>query len=179
MRSDFEFMSKHVTYNYLKNKYKEGHRIVVSRYGDGEYFIIKGKTGRIAKQNVGKNLKKAFNYSVRKKGQLICLPAKTKISLDNLYKNNYNRFSDNMSRYIVRCTKHSVYGQGQWRMIDLIHNRSDFITNFFLEKTLIVCGHKDTAIKAFKNMANIEIYGTPPMNATQDYEIINNENILI
>jgi hypothetical protein len=175
MRSDFEFMPKHVTYCYLKNKYKKGHRIVVSRYGDGEYFIIKGEMGRFAKQDVDKNLIKLLNYSVRKKGQLICLPSKTKINLDNLYKDNYKKFSDNMSRYIIRSTKHSIYGQGQWRMIDLIHNKSEFITNFFLEKTLIVCGHKESAMNAFKHMNNIEIYGTPPMNATKEYEIISND----
>jgi len=41
----FEFMPKHITYNYLKDQYKKGNRIVVSRYGDGEYFLIKGKRG--------------------------------------------------------------------------------------------------------------------------------------
>jgi len=175
----FDFMPKHTTYNYLKERYIKCKRIIVSRYGDGEYFIIKGKTGRVAKQNVTEGLIKLLNYSVRTKGQLICLPAKKKITLTNLNEKEDIKFSDILSRHIVSITDHALYGQGQWRMLDLMHNNSDFITNFFLDKTLIVTGHKEATEYAFRKMKQIHVYGTPLDNAWSEYKIINKDLISI
>lgn len=174
-KSFFEFMPKHPTYSYLKNCYIKGKRIVVSRYGDGEYYIILGQKKRVAKQNVSEELIKLLNYSVRTKGQLICLPAKKKITLTNLNESENIKFSDVLSRYIISITDHNLYGQGQWRMVDLLRNNSNFITNFFLDKTLVVTGHKEATECAFRKIRQVEVYETPVYNATSEYKTISKD----
>jgi len=171
----FKFMPKQATYNYLKNRHKEGNRIVVSRYGDGEYNIITGRKKKAAKQIVSKELGNLLIHSVKTKGQLVCLPAKIKINSENLYYTKGIKFSDFLSRYFIQNTNHSLYGQGRWRMIDILRYNSEFITNFFLEKTLIVTGHKEDTENAFKKNSQVEVYETPLANAAAEYEIIRKE----
>jgi len=175
----FSFMPKYITYNYLKNCYNKGHRIVVSRYGDGEYFIIRNLKKRVAKHDVNDELVKLLNYSVQTKGQLICLPSKIKIAPINLNKTEDIKFANIISKYIISITNHNLYGQGQWRMIDLLKNNSDFITNYFLDKTLIVTGHKDATTDAFKNIKQVEVYETPIENAAIEYKSISKDLISI
>lgn len=177
MKRCFKFMPKHQTYSYLKNRYENKKRIAVSRYGDGEYFIIEGKKDSIAKQILTEELNSLLNVSVRTTGQLICLPAKIKVNLENINEIEDIKFSDFISRYIIKITDHSLYGQGQWRMIDLIRNKSEFITNFFLDRTLIITGHKNEADYAFKKMKKVHVYETPTINACSEYKIINKEII--
>jgi len=173
----FVFMPKHVTYKYLKTQYAKGKRLVVARYGDGEYFIIQGKKKKIAKQNVTDELIISLRNSITVEGQLICFPAKIKVDSINLYEMENIKFSDIISRYMIQITDHSLYGQGQWRMIDLIRFKSEFISNFFLDKTLIVTGHKKDADYTFRNMNNIEVYETPIVDAFSEYKMINKELI--
>lgn len=175
----FEFMSKYPTYRYLKKLYLEGKRVVVSRYGDGEYFILRGEGKRVAKQYVTETLTELLNYAVQVKGQLICFPAKKNITPINLNENENIKFTEILARYIIGITDHSLYGQGQWRMIDLLRNNSDFMTNFFLDKTLIVTGHKDATEYAFEKMNQVEVYETPLDNASGEYKVISKELISI
>jgi len=166
-------MSKHQTYNYLKDLYKKKRRVVVSRYGDGEYFIISNKKGnRISKQIVTDEFRTLLLRALNKKGQLICLPSKNKIDLANLYLDDHKKFSTAMSKFIISVSDHSLYGQGQWRMIDFLRYKSTFITNFFLEKTLVVTGHSSEAKMAFHNEKNVEIFETPFFNAIKEYKQI-------
>ncbi len=175
----FEFMPKHPTYGYLKKLHSEGKRIVVSRYGDGEYFILRGEGKRVAKQYVTESLIKLLNYAVQAKGQLICFPAKQKATPTNLNETENMKFADMLARYIISITDHPLYGQGQWRMIDLLRNNSDFITNFFLDKTLVVTGHKDATEYAFEKMKQVEVYETPLDNAAGEYKVISKDLISI
>ena len=170
MRFHFDFMPKYITYDYLKKLSNRKKRVVVSRYGDGEYDIIIGEKKKSARQIINKRLTKNFIKAVNTPGQLICLPAKTKITKKNLYKVKNVKFSDLMSRYIVGITKHELYGQGQWRMIDLIKNRSELITEFFLGRTLIVTGHKEVSEYSFRKFKNIHIYEVPLVDACSEYE---------
>lgn len=169
----FTFMPKHQTYNYLKDLYKKKKRVVISRYGDGEYFIISNEGGnRISKQIVTDEFRILLSEALNKKGQLICLPSKNKIDPINLYLDDHTKFSTIMSKFIISVSDHSLYGQGQWRMIDFVNYKSKFITNFFLEKTLVVTGHSSEAKTAFHNEKNIEIFETPIFNAIKEYKQI-------
>ena len=177
----FKFMNKHGTYNYLKEQHKKGNRVVVSRYADGEYWIMIGKKNKkaiIAGQVLTEELTRLLNKSIKKKGQLICLPNKRRLTPDNLYLNTGSKkLSDEICRYIISNTNHSLYGQVQWRDIDLTRYGSDFLTEFFIGKTLVITGHKEVCEKAFHNRKNIMVYGIPRKNASGDYENIKNDLI--
>lgn len=183
-RKSFKFMSKHGTYHYLKELHKKGERVVVSRYGDGEYLIMLGTRTkkRIAKQEVTKELTKLLNKSVKKKGQFVCIPNKIIITLDNLYLNEGNeRLSNKIGRYIITNSEHNLYGQVQWRDIDLVRYNSEFVTEFFIGKTLVITGYKEVCENAFHNRKNVmvDVYGIPRGNAAGDYENIKNDLISI
>ncbi len=184
MKRTFKSISKHGTYNYLKDRYKKGNRIVVSRYGDGEYLIMLGtkKKKGIAGQKVTEELTRLLNESIKKKNQLICIPNKIRITQDTLYINEDNeRLSNKIGRYIISNSNHSLYGQVQWRDIDLIRYNSEFVTEFFIGKTLVITGHKEVCEKAFHNRkkVRVDVYGIPMKNAAGDYENIKSDLISI
>ena len=171
---NIKIKGKHGTLNYLKNQYKNGNRIVVSRYGDGEYFILIGvKKKKVAGQQMTKDLIESLNRSIKKKGQLICLPS---IRLKK-YKNL--KLSDKITNYIVDNSKHDLYGQFKWRDIDLSRYCGEFISEFFVGNTLIVTGFKEACEKAFDNYKKIDVYKTPLRNAAGNYKKIRNDLISI
>jgi len=176
----FKFMNKHGTYHYIKDLYKKGDRVVVSRYGDGEYWIMTGvkKKKIIAGQLVTEELIKLLNKSFKKEGQLVCLPGKIKTSRENLYEED-SILKNKISRYIIQNSDHAMYGQVQWRDIDLIRYDSELVTNFFVGKTLVVSGHKEVCQKAFSNIEGVDVYGVPVRNSFGDYENIKNDLVSI
>jgi hypothetical protein len=182
-KKSFKFMSKHGTYEYLKDQYKKGNRIVVSRYGDGEYLIMLGRKKKkgIAGQEVTKELTRLLNESIKKKKQLICTPNKIIITEDNLYLDEDNeRLSNKIGRYIISNSEHSLYGQVQWRDVDLMHYNSEFLTEFFIGKTLVITGHKEVCEKAFYGKkVRLDVYGIPMKNAAGDYENIKSDLISV
>ena len=175
-KDSFKFMNKHGTYHYLKELYEKGERVVVSRYGDGEYWIMTGvkKKKGIARQVVTEELVELLNKSFKKEGQLVCLPNKIIISKENLYEDN-KILKNQIARFIIRNSKHDTYGQVQWRDVDLIRYDSELVTNFFVGKTLVVSGHKEVCQKAFSNIEGVDVYGIPGINASGDYENIKND----
>ena len=170
--NSFKFLSKHGTYHYLKALSRNGERVVVSRYGDGEYFIMLGMKGKnSARQEVTEKLTKLLNNSFKKSGQLVCLPNKSKISKENLYEDD-NILKNKIGRYIIQNSNHSLYGQVQWRDVDLLRYNSELVTDFFIGKTLVISGHGKACESAFEKYQDIDIYEVAMKNASKDYEKI-------
>ena len=181
-KDPFRFITKHGTYHYLKELYEKGKRVVISRYGDGEYWIMTGvkKKKGIAGQVVTDELIELLNKSFKKEGQLVCLPNKIIISKENLYEDD-KILKNQIARYIIHNSKHNLYGQVQWRDIDLLRYNSEFVTEFFVEKTLVITGHKEICERAFNNRkgVTVDIYGVPMKNASGEYKNIKNDLISI
>jgi len=175
--NSFKFLSKHGTYHYLKALSRNGERVVVSRYGDGEYFIMLGMKGKnSARQEVTEKLTKLLNNSFKKSGQLVCLPNKSKISKENLHEDD-NILKNKIGRYIIQNSNHSLYGQVQWRDVDLLRYNSDLITDFFIGRTLVITGHKEVCEIAFRSRIGVmvDVYGVPKKNASVSYINIRND----
>lgn len=177
-------MSKHGTLNYLKDQYKRGNRIVVSRYGDGEYFILLGSKRKIiAGQEVTKDLVISLNESIKKKGQLICLPCKIPLNQDNFLflEGKQKKLSYEITRYIISNSDHDLYGQVQWKDVDLFRYRSEFITEFFVGNTLIVTGHGETCERAFhdNNIVEVDVYKVPRRNAAGSYKKVKDDLVFV
>jgi hypothetical protein len=177
---NFKVLTKHQTYSYLNNLVRENKRVVVSRYGDGEYFIVRDKgrmrkDGRrtVAKQTLNDALVVSLRKALIKKNQLICLPHKTQIK--TLEENDKGDFPTEIAKFLIRFSHHSLYGQVNWVWIDLLRNKSNFITNFFVKDCLFVTGHKEAAENAFASSKNVKVFGVLPVNAFEEYEEITKE----
>lgn len=188
-KKSFKFIGKQETYNYLKKRHKEGKRIVVSRFGDGEYFhmvgVVKGRR-REGGHCGTEELTRLLNESIKKKDQLICLPNQVIITQNNLYlrKANENpkyKLANKIGRYIISNSDHDLYGQVRWRDIDLISYNSEFVTEFFVGKTLVITRYKEVCEKAFRNRKKVmvDVYEIPRKNAASDYKNIKSDLISI
>lgn len=160
-------MDAQKTYFFLWKQHMMGRRVVIPRYGDGEYFIMKGKKKNIATHIVNKDLTRLMNESIKKKGQLICMPT-SMAKVDQSVKNTRSAAAN----YFLKISDHLRYGTGNWRVID-VHYNFNFLTEFFIGKTLIVTGNHIECKKAFKvNNISIDILEGKKTNAFVDYKIL-------
>jgi len=154
-------MNVEKTYNYLWKQHMMARRIVISRYGDGEYLIMLGSKKDVATHKSSEKLTELMNRSIKRKGQLICMPT-TSIESDGVRGNAANYFLEN--------SDHSRFGTGIWRLYDVQHD-FNLLTEFFIDKTLIVTGNHVECKRAFKsNSIDVDILEGRKINAFLDYE---------
>ena len=113
-----EILDRSKTLIYLKKKLDSKERIVVPRYGDGEYLLATQQR-IVAKEKpsiVGPMLIKALKV----KGQFIC----TANASDNSI---WGRTAE----YITRMSGNNLYGVGAWIRHDIFNN-NDLLDSFFL-----------------------------------------------
>jgi len=159
-------MNRHETLNYFLNLSNNGKRIIFSRYGDGEYFLMTGKK-RCAKENldIGVLLKKA----IKGNNQLICTV---------LVKNDYNELISmktpgkwgNTQKYIIEeSQQNEIYGVGAFLRADYL-TKCILLPQFFTKKVLIVTGHYKETIDVFKKeKINIDVFKMKVAQASIDY----------
>jgi hypothetical protein len=162
MGKNLGLMDVQKTYFYLWKQYMMGKRIVTSRYGDGEYLIMKGKKGTIAKHPVIPVLTSKLNEAIKKKGQLICMPTTMFGKTGNV--------RSVAAEYFVNSSGHSLFGAEIWRIID-VHYSFNLLTEFFIDKTLVVTGNHNECKKAFdSNNIDIDVLPGKKSNAFSEYD---------
>lgn len=162
MDKKISLMDTQKTYFFLWKKYMMGRRIIIPRYGDGEFLIMKGRKSSIATHIVTKELTDSLNNSIKKRGQLICMPTSMAQKGRGLRSKAAN--------YFLETSGHSRFGTGNWRILDNQFN-FNFLTEFFIGKTLVVTGNYNECKKAFKaNNVNIDVLQGRKTNAFIDYE---------
>ncbi|GAG54821.1 unnamed protein product [marine sediment metagenome] len=152
-------MSREETAIYIKNRVDNGRRVVVTRYGDGEYFLMIGdrNAGKEPHRVVGPLLRQ----SVKKKGQLVCVPPIN----DVVYRQKNNIFVKTVN-YIQKTGEQELYGTGAWARWDLDNNNEIFY-KFFKGKVLLVSSLSAQAKNIF---SHFETYSMPPNRASSKYE---------
>lgn len=177
---NFRIFGRSDIYNYIWDNYLKGKRIVISRYGDGEYLIIQRgerRKGKIATHVVTKRLSKLMKESLSVKGQFICMPLKFTLygGIDSTEGDSDTRVR--AGRYIIENSGHNIFGHDAWRRIDIQYN-FNLLTEFFLGKTLVVTGHHVECKKAFEvNNLDIDVLECPSTNAFSEYDRIK-DNLL-
>ena len=154
-------MNAQETYLYLWKQHLMARRIVVPRYGDGEYMIMCGKQNKIATHKVTKELTDLMNKAIKKKGQLICMPTSMAKKTGGVRSGAANYFLEN--------SNHAVYGTGIWRLHD-VQTDFNFLTEFFIGKTLIVTGNHAECKRAFEsNGIDVDVLEARKTNAFLEY----------
>ena len=154
-----KILDREETFNYLKNKVYNNERIVVPRYGDGEYLLMT-ESRDVAKEKasvVGPLLRR----SIRVKNQLVCT-AKTFDRGKGIWYNT--------CKYVMEQGGHDLYGAGAWIRWDFKRN-SDVLPTLFRGRVLIVAGYGDEALSVFKDIQpGIETYAMPKKQASSNYK---------
>jgi hypothetical protein len=160
MHEKTRFLNGEETYHYLWTKHMMGRKIVVPRYGDGEFLIMRGRKKTIATHTPNEKLTELLNRSIKIKNQLICMPAPSKSgSLRSIAVD-----------YFLANSDHNIYARGNWRLYDVQYN-FNFLTEFFIGKTLVVTGNHIECKRAFdSNNISIDVLSGRKANAFLDYE---------
>ena len=175
MGNKIRFMDMQETYNFIWHQHMMGRRLVLPRYGDGEFLIMKGRKKEVATNKPSKELTDLLNKSIKVKGQLICIPMRGMNNEENLTGKNIRTTA---SKYFVDVSGNDIYGHVQWRMIDVQHS-FNFLAEFFVGKTLIVTGNHSECKTAFEvNGVDVDILNGRKTNAFVDYKQLK-ENLIV
>jgi len=155
-------MNGHETLDYLLKKFHNKERIVFSRYGDGEYFLMTSKKLSGGETFETGNLLKE---SLMKKEQLICTV---------YFRSTYEELTKiscrwaNTQRYIIENSKRNIYGTGAFLRRDYLSECS-LLPNFFVD-CLVVTGHYKETVSTFKNeKINCDVFEMPKNKASDKY----------
>jgi hypothetical protein len=150
------------TLKYLLKKFNKNKRIVFSRYGDGEYYLMTKKKNIAGEEfDTGELLKS----SLKIKNQLICTV---------FFRKSYEELQNisckwaNTQKYIIENTNLDIYGTGAFLRRDYLAECS-LIPNFFIN-CLLVTGHFEESKQSFKKeKIKIDLYEMPKEKASNKY----------
>ncbi len=156
-------MNAYETLDYFNNEIKNDRRIVFSRYGDGEYFLMTKKRGAGEEEvEIGDLL----NNNIVKKKQLICTAFVT---------NDYEKLLTirnkwaNTQRYIIETSKNDIYGTGAFLRRDYL-GTFKVLPYFFKSKILIITCFSEQVKKLFESEGiQISTYKVPQTKASDEY----------
>jgi hypothetical protein len=160
MKTNLKIFDTVKTYNFLWKKHMMGRRIILPRYGDGEYLIMKGRKGVIATHKHSDRLTDLLNKSLKRKSQIICMPT-TSVGCGGV--------RGAAADYFIENSGHTTFVTGIWRLHDVQYD-FNLLTEFFVEKTLVVTGNHDECQKAFENNNNVDTLAAPRVNAFSEYD---------
>lgn len=172
MDRNIVLLGREDTYRHIWDNYLKSRRIVINRYGDGEFLIMQGMKRPVATHKPNIELTKLLQKSITYKGQLICIPMKMKLfgGIDSNENSEDSRVKT--GRYIVNNSDHTFYGHDAWRRLDIYYG-FNFITEFFIGKTLLVTGNHKECKSAFDaNEVPIDVLEARKSNAFEDYNYL-------
>lgn len=155
------------TRDYIENLINNNKRVIVSRYNDGEYMIMK------LKKNVANTKSNEISdlliKSISVKGQLVCV---------NFLKEHNIEKKDiwyDSHIYLTETGKQDLYGCGNYCIHDFL-NGSNLLKKFFIGKVLLVCSLVDESKEFFKDSGlNIDFYKTDHIGSDLKYLDIKND----
>ena len=158
MEKKITLLGQEDTYRYIWDNYLKSRRIVISRYGDGEFLIMQGRNRKIATHSPNQELTKLLSKTLNQKNQLICVPMKFKLFGGLNSDKNNNDIRVKSGRYFIKNSNYNFYGHNAWRKIDISHD-FNLLTKFFIGKTLVVTGnYKECKIAFDRNEIQIDIF---------------------
>ena len=172
MKRKIVLLDREETYNYIWNNFLKNKRIVISRYGDGEFLIMQGINRNIATHPPNQELTKLLKKSIKQRNQLICIPMKFK-SFGGIESNENNKdVRVKAGRYIINNSNYNFYGHDAWRRLDISYD-FNLLTEFFIGKTLMVTGnHKECKTAFDRNEIPIDVIEANKTNAFADYKYL-------
>jgi hypothetical protein len=161
-------MDRVETLEYLKNKLVKKERIVLPRYNDGEYLLMKRLPGHTVHESTEK-LSDLLIEAIKVQGQLICI---NYLKPHNIEKKD---IWFDTQQYLMEQANQDLYGCGNWLLHDFCTD-SSLLSKFFSGKVLLVAGLADEASGYLKSIqSDMEFYKTHKTNAPDKYEEIKND----
>lgn len=158
-------MDRIETLEYLKSKLAKKERVVIPRYNDGEYLLMKQLPGHIV-QNSTEMASDLLIKAIKVKGQLVCI---NYLKLHNIEKKD---IWFDTQQYLMVTANQDMYGCGNWLLHDFCTD-SNLLSKFFSGKVLMVAGLADEASDYLKSVQpDMDFYKTPTENAVEKYEEI-------
>lgn len=170
-------LSREETLEYLLKKYENKERIILTRYNDGENYLMhgleKGNVKRLIGDGSSKILKDLMINAIKDKRQFICTN----------HLKPHNASEDNVwykvQKYFVEIGGQELYGCSHWTVYDFC-NENKLLPHFFSGKTLVasgICEYFEPVIKKYNK--NVYCYSTPNINAEKSYEKIKEDLITL
>lgn len=158
-------MDRTETLEYLKNKLVKNERIVIPRYNDGEYLLMKKMPGHIVQDSTDM-ASDLLIEAIKVEGQLVCI---NYLKPHNIEKKD---IWFDTQKYLMQLARQDLYGCGNWLLHDFCTD-SDLLSKFFSGKVLMVAGLADEASDYLKSVQpDMDFYKTPTENAVEKYEEI-------
>lgn len=158
-------MDRVETLDYLKDKLAKKERIVLPRYNDGEYLLMKRLPGHIVHEST-EELSNLLVEAIKVEGQLICI---NYLKPHNIEKKD---IWFDTQQYLMQLANQDLYGCGNWLLHDFCTD-SNLLSKFFSGKVLMVAGLADEASDYLKSaQPDMDFYKTPKKNAPEKYEEI-------
>lgn len=159
-------MNAHQTLNYFASEIKDNKRIVFTRYGDGEYFLMTKKRGAGGEEI---NVSDLLKNNITKEPQLICTAY---VSGDYEKLLNMTGRWANTQKYIIEISKRNIYGTGAFLRRDYL-GKFDILPYFFKSIPLIITCYSEEVKKLFeKEKIQISTYKVPKNKASNEYNSI-------
>ena len=153
-----KILDREETFEYLKDKVYNNERIVVPRYGDGEYLLM--TSGRNVAKETSKIVGPLLKKSVKVKGQFVCTVKR--LTGGGVWANT--------CKYIMKEGGHALYGAGAWVRWDFKRN-NEVLPFLFSGRVLIVAGFGKEAEELFKDIQpNVKSYTIPKKQASNNYK---------
>jgi len=154
-------MDRVETLDYLKDR-MHTERLVVSRYGDGEYMLMNGIFGQKT-ENIKLTQPLLLN-AIKVKGQLVCIPT---LKPHNVEKKD--RWYE-AQKFLMDISKHSLYGNAMWNVHDFMSN-NDVLPFIFSKNVILITGYPDESRMVFKSLQpDLKVIGVPRTNISKVYE---------
>ncbi len=172
MKRKIVLLGREETYYYIWDDFLKSRRIIISRYGDGEFLIMQGRNRNIATHSPNQELTELLKKSLNQKKQLICIPMKLRLygGLDS--NENTSDIRVKSGRYFINNSNYNFYGHDAWRRLDISYD-FNLLTEFFIGKTLLVTGnHKECKTAFNRNEIPIDVIEASKTNAFADYKYL-------
>lgn len=152
-------MTKEETCNYLQHMLYDKNRIAVSRYADGEYFLMTNYSAVVGSGKESSDIGPFLCEAIKSKNQLVCINVPKKhneIKKDRWYH----------SHKFFLTFNHSLYGHANWNVFDYL-NGSSLLSQFFKKRVLIITGHKEYCERVFSKFGH-RVLSVPKLNSFSD-----------
>jgi len=164
MDKERNIMDRIGTRNYIFNEFLKGRRVVVTRYGDGEYHLMRNEKYYLYGADES-HLCGLLLASIKNRNQLVCVPYLKPHNIEN------KDVWFDAANYFIKEGGQPIYGSTQWNVYDFVVDLKT-IPKFFEKETLIITGFENEVKEFFKNRSDIYVLGAPAQKASVFYESI-------
>jgi hypothetical protein len=158
-------MNQPQTCDYIYSCLIDQKRLVVLRFGDGEYLVMKGYTNEILDQTEDPvMLNKLLSKTLMDKRIFLTIPYAKPHNIEN------KDIWFQAQQYLIEKSGQELYGCSNWNVFDFT-NECRILPLLFRGKVLLWTAFADQAERFFSPLCDITIFQAPETKASSEYGI--------